>query len=152
MSHFEFDCEKLKHEGEFNASALQYMANKEKIDIKGLFEDYNQRLTSFYEWLMPAIENQLPLSVQDYRRCIRLWDANMVRSAFGLIFLQIVKPTTDLYSHLPKFFTTEEMMEINALPHQSREQVDHIIFLYDKYNACDDVMRQKIYGAFKGIT
>lgn len=151
-SHFEFDCEKLKHDGDFNAKARAYIKGQESIDIRSLFEDYHQRLIRFYDWLLPEIENRLHPSVQDYRRCIRSWDANLVRMTFNIIFSQLVKPTTDVYSHLPKYFTPAEMLEINALPHQSKEQVDKIISLYDKHGACDNAMREKIYKAFKVIT
>lgn len=151
-SHLEFDCEKLKHEGDFSAKARSYMDGQKSIDIRPLFENYHAHIVQFYGWLLPEIENRIPPSVQDYRRCLRLWDANLVRMTFNLIFSQVVKPTTDLYSHLPKYFTSSEMREINALPHQSKEQVDKIISLYDEYGACDDSMRDKIYKAFKVIT
>jgi len=48
-----------------------------------------------------------------------------------------------------KFFSPEELVEINALPLRSKEQIDKMIVLYDKYGACDDLMRKKIYTAFQ---
>lgn len=148
-SHFEFRTAKLLRDGDFNEEAREYIKNQEEtIDIRNLFTSYHNCIDTFYGWLMPKIENQLPLEVQDYRRCTRGMQANSTRCWYRVLFQQVIKPETDLYSHLHNHLTPEELEEVNALPHRSKEQIDRIIELVDEYGACNDELREMVYKAF----
>jgi hypothetical protein len=63
----------------------------------------------------------------------------------------MVTPETDLYGHLQRYLTPEELQEINTLPHSSKEQVDRIIEMVDEYGACDNELRKLVYKAFGGV-
>jgi len=39
--------------------------------------------------------------------------------------------------HLQKYLTLEELKEIDALPHRSKQQIDRIEIV-DEYGTCDD--------------
>jgi hypothetical protein len=87
---------------------------------------------------MPEIEARLPAEAQHYRRCIRRCirarRASSARSWYRILFAQVVKPETDLYGHLQKYLTLEELKEIDALPHRSKQQIDRIEIV-DEYGA-----------------
>lgn len=149
-SHFEFSKEKLLHDGSFNEKAQKYIQNQaDHIDVRNLFETYNESIDAFYKWLMLEIENKIHIELHDYRRCIRKWRANGIRLSYHILFKQVIKPDTDLYSHLHKYLTSEELEEINSMPYRSPEQVDRIIEMVDEYGACNNEMRELIYSAFK---
>ena len=148
-SHFEFRAAKLLRDGEFNKKARDYIENQGKtIDIRNLFTSYHNCIDTFYGWLIPKIEQQLPMKVQDYRKCIKEMQANSAKCWYRILFPQIIRRGTDLYSHLHKYLTPEELREVNALPHRSKEQIDQIIELVDEYGACNDELREMVYKAF----
>ena len=148
-SHFEFRTAKLLRDGDFNGDARDYIENQEEtIDIRNLFTSYHNCIDAFYEWLIPKIESQLPLQVQDYRRCVKGMQANSTRCWYRIFFHQIIKPETDLFNHLHKYLTPEELKEINAFPRRSKEQIDRIIELVDEHGAGNDELREMVYKAF----
>ncbi len=150
-SHFEFRTAKLLRDGDFNEEARDYIENQEEtIDIRNLFTSYHNCIDVFYGWLIPKIEHQLPMEVQDYRKCIKEMQVNSARCWYRILFHQIIKPGTDLYNHLHKYLTPEGLKEVNALPHRSKEQIDRIIELVDEYGACNDGLREMVYKAFSG--
>ena len=148
-SHFEFKAATLIRDGEFSGEAKAYIREQQdRIDIRNLFETYSKSVQNFYAWLVPEIEARLPAEVQDYRRCIRARRANQARFRYRILFAQVVKPETDLYGHLQKYLTPEELEEIDALPHRSKQQIDRVIEMIDEYGACDDELRGLVYKAF----
>jgi len=148
-SHFEFNRVKLIRDGDFNEKAQQYItAQQETIDIRCLFESYFARVDSFYAWLMSEIEERLHLEVKDFRRCLKNIHANSVKCWYRLLFKQMVGPETDLFGHLDKYLTPNELEEVYALPHCSKAQIDRIIEMVDEFDACDDELRALIYSAF----
>jgi hypothetical protein len=147
-SHFEFKTAELLRDGDFNDEAQAYIqGQKGRIDVRNLFETYSNSVRSFYAWLMPEIEARLSAEVQDYRRCVRARRANSARSGYRIL-LGHVTPETDLYGHLHKYLTKEELGEIDALPHRSKLQIDRVIQMVDEYGACDDEMRGLVYKTF----
>jgi len=148
-SHFEFNRAKLMRDGDFNEKAQQYITEQqETIDIRCLFESYFARVDSFYAWLMSEIEERLPLEVKDFRRCFKNVHANSVRCWYCMLFKQAVGPETDLFGHLNKYLTSDELEEVYALPRCSKAQIDKIIEIVDEFDACDDELRELIYSAF----
>ena len=151
-SHFEFKAAELLRDGKFNAAAQTYIrGQQERIDVRSLFETYGKSVQNFYAWLMPEIEDRLPDEVRDYRRCIRARRASSARSWYQILFTQVVKPETNLYGHLQKYLTPEELEEINALPRGSKRQIDRIIDIVDEYGACNDELRELVYKAFGAV-
>jgi hypothetical protein len=149
-SHFEYSSAKLLREGDFNEKARDYILSQEEvIDVRNLFTSYHICIDGFYEWLIPEIKNKLPIEITDYQRCRKEMQINSVRCWYRLLFTQIISPKTDLYSHLHKHLTQEELEEINALPNCSKEQIDRIIEMVDEYGAIDDELRELIYKGFK---
>jgi hypothetical protein len=146
-SHFQFKAEKLLRDGDFRESRRYIQAQQEPIDVRCLFESYDKSVQRFYAWLMPEIEAHLPPEVSDYRRCIRERRAFAARSWYRILLAQVT-PDTDLYSHLPTYLTPAELVEIDALPRRSKQQIDRIIELIDEYGACDAELRVLIYKAF----
>jgi len=147
-SHFEFKAAKLLRDGDFKEAKTYLQGQQAPIDVRNLFETYGTSVQNFYAWLMPKLEVQLPAEVKDYRRCVRARRALLARSWYRLLFTQVVKSETDLYSHLQTYLTPEELEEINTLPHRSKQQMDRIIEMVDEYGACDDKLRGLVYKAF----
>lgn len=149
-SHFEFRIAKLLKNGDFNSDARSYIqTHKVSIDVRGLFSSYNKCVEKFYSWLVPVIETDLSLEVIDYRKCIRMQRANSARCWYRVMFKQMIKPETDLFSYLQKYLTELEMKEVKKLPHCSKEQIDFIIETVDEFGACDEELREMVYEAFK---
>jgi len=146
-SHFEFKTAELLRDGNFkNKEAKTYVQGQNgRIDVRNL--TYSKSVQSFLAWLMPEIEARLSAEVQDYRRCVRARRANSARSGYRILLGQ-VKPETDLFGHLHKYLTQEELREIDALPHRSKLQIDRVIEMVDEYGACDDELRGLVYKAF----
>jgi hypothetical protein len=150
-SHFEFKAAKLLRDGDFKEAKPYLQGQQAPIDVRDLFETYGTSVQNFYAWLMPELEVQLPPEVKDYRRCIRARRALLARSWYRILLTQMVTPETDLYGHLQRYLTPEELQEINTLPHSSKEQVDRIIEMVDEYGACDNELRKLVYKAFGGV-
>jgi len=149
-SHFEFATEKLLRDGGFNNKARDYILSQEEvIDVRNLFTSYHICIDGFYAWFIPEIKNKLPIEITDYQRCITEMRINSVRCGYRLLFPKIINSGTDLYSHLHKYLTQEELEEINALPHRSKEQIDRVIEMVDEYGSIDDELRELIYKGFK---
>ena len=148
-SHFEFITTKLLRDGDFNKHASEYIEKQDEIiDIGSLFKSYHNYFNAFFFWSMVFLNKIFPLAVLDYQRCIKGMRANSIKCWYRILFHQIIKPGTDLYSHLHNYLTREELKEVNALPHRSKEQVDRIIELVDEYDACNDELRDMVYKAF----
>jgi len=151
-SHFEFRAAELLRDGDFKTHAKAYLQDqREPIDVRNLFDSYRKSIERFYAWLLPEIQAQLPIEVQDYRECIRERRARLTRSWYQILFTQLVTLETDLYSHLPEYLTPKELEEIRALPHRSRQQIDRLVEIVDEYGACDDELRGLVYRAFGAV-
>lgn len=149
-SHFEFTNEILLRDGDFNVESRKFIEGQEThIDVRNLFETYHQSIQDFYSWLMPEIECRLPENVRDYKKCTKAIRANGAKVWWRIIFSQGVKTTTNIYSHVDKHLTQEELYEISQYQEGSKEQVDRIIEMVDEDGACDDELRDMIYKAFK---
>lgn len=76
-SHFEFSKDKLLRDGSFSVEAKIFIEEqKEQIDVRELFEDYDAKVEQLYKWFLPEIEKRLPEEVIDYRRCVKAMRGN----------------------------------------------------------------------------
>ena len=148
---FEFDCSQLLRYGEFNRTAQEYiLASGSGIDVVCLFESYSQKVESLYSWLSKAIDDYLPESIHEYRKCVKAQKAYSSRCLWRVLIEQVGIPNkVDPYEHLDRYLTKVELGEVLALPRQSKQQVDRIIQLVDEYDACDDSLRLKVYQLFR---
>lgn len=71
------------------------------------------------------------------------WNAMLVS------WLRNWKTPPNPHSHLHKYLTEEQMAQVNALPRNSKEQVDLVIQFVDKDDAIDDKLRALAYELFE---
>ncbi len=149
-STFEFKRSELLAEGEFNELARAYIRNAgETIDIRGLFGDYGARVDRFYGWLQGQIEAHLSTEIQDYRRCVHAHEACMAKMWHRVFLTEGIKRDVDPYKFLPDYLDSNELEEVNRLPHRSPTQVNRIIELLDDHQACDEELRTLVFRLFK---
>ncbi|BCS86826.1 hypothetical protein [Pseudodesulfovibrio sediminis] len=147
---FEFDCSQLLRYGDFNRIAKEFiLASGSGIDVVCLFESYAQKVESLYSWLANVIDDYLPESVHEYRKCVKVQKAYSSRCLWRVLIEQVGIPKkVDPYEHLDRHLTKAELGEVLALPRQSKQQVDRIIQFVDEHDACDDSLRLKVYQLF----
>jgi hypothetical protein len=135
---------------EYNAQARQFVDEHPKgIDLGCLIVEYSEQVHEFHKWLRETAEGAVGNIMADYQRCTKRIAAASSRCSWNLIFQQVViAGKRDPYTYLDQYLTEGELVEVNALPHQSRRQIDRIIELVDEHEACDDELRQIIYKAF----
>ncbi|WP_156904584.1 hypothetical protein [Desulfovibrio aminophilus] len=146
---FRFSTKELLYEGEFNSLAKDYIKScGEYIDVKLLFDSYVQSINSLYSWLKGNINNTHG-ELADYKRCIAAHRTNSIRCFWQMLFVQQFIPSKiDPYKYLADYLSDTELAEVSALPHRSKLQVDRIIEIVDKYNACNDEIRLLVYQLF----
>jgi hypothetical protein len=148
--HFVIDREDLLAVGELSPEASQHAATLgENIDITDLLSRYAEKIETFYGWLLPEIESNLPLAVVDYRVCKREVKVHQVRATYNFFFKSWISGGVDAYEHLSKHLTSEQLEAVSALRHRSTEQVDYIIACVDRDAVCDESLRQLAYELFK---
>ena len=140
----------LSRADEYNTQAREFLRNhSEGVDLGHLICDYAAKVQNFHVWLAGAVDSAAGDTLRDYHRCTRRIKAVSSKSWWNIIFQQVViAGKRDPYSYLDQYLTSDELTNINLLPHQSREQVDRIIELVDEYDACDGELREVIYRAF----
>ena len=151
-SHYVFAKDELVAVGRdaWNASGRKYLDNAPpEIDIGILVRDYFDRVREFYDWLLSESDNQAPAIVQDYRRLVRLHHQNSARQTYRFLIDQFLQRRVNPYDYLPKYLSVSELLQVDQLASNSREQVDLIIHFIDEYDACDDDLRSKIYSLFE---
>lgn len=124
--------------------------NREGVDVRALFEDYEASVVGFHAWFHDAFRVANEPNISEYRRYEDFLNAVQFRSGLRLLLMQILRDR-DPYQYLNRYLTPEEMAEIERLPHGSREQVDRIIELADHFDACDEELRAIVYEKF-GVT
>lgn len=105
-------------------------------------------MDQFYAWLLTEVESDLPLEVSDYRGCRRAVKRQHGRLSYEVMIGLWTQAGADPYQHLPKLLTSEQLEQMEALPHRSPQQVDYIISCLDKDEVCDDHLRAIIYKFF----
>jgi hypothetical protein len=94
------------------------------------------------------VESQLPLEISDYSACREAVKRQHGRLSHELMIGLWTQAGADPYQHLSKHLTSEQMKEMEALPHRSRQQVDYVIACLDNDALCDDHLRAVVYKFF----
>jgi hypothetical protein len=137
---------------EMNARGRQYLeAAPEWIDLRSLFVEYRRRAREFHAWISQTIEALPLLAVHDYEFCVkesrkgvaRMWWKAMLGN-----WLRWPSPPNP-YNHLDRYLTSEQLIEVYALPMKSEAQVDRVIELMDTDGACDEELRSLAYEFFR---
>jgi hypothetical protein len=148
-THFVIKREDLIADGELSSVAREYLDGLgSTCDVTELLCGYSEKVEQFYAWLLPEVEEHLPLEVKDYRNCRKAIKRQHGRLSYETMIGLWTQAGADPYQHLPKLLTAEQMKEMEAFPHRSSQQVDYIISCLDKGEVCDDHLRFVVYRFF----
>ena len=132
-------------------SVMSYVNScSDSIDLKPLFLEYQKRVRKFHEWFQGELKSDSFVALRDYDRIMREKD-NYNQRAFWKLMLNTWKgwkTAPNPHMHLHKYLTSEQLDVVNALPHNSHEQVDQIIKYVDQHDAIDDELRGLAYEWF----
>jgi len=118
------------------------------IDVALLFTDHGKELQEFYDWLYSATEVAAGANLVDYRDVEKRFNRIMMRMGWNAWVIPWMNQADPRFV-LDQYLTDEEIEIVNALPSNSREQVDQIIaFLDAEYSFMDDKMKRAIYERF----
>ena len=148
-THFVIKREDLLADGELSSVAREYLVGLgSTCDVTELLCGYSEKVEQFYAWLLPEVEEHLPLEVKDYTNCRKTIKRQHGRLSHEIMIGLWTQAGADPYQHLPKLLTAKQMGEMEAFPHRSSQQVDYIISCLDKDGVCDDHLRFAIYRFF----
>lgn len=151
-THFVLDREELLADGELSLPAREHLVSLgAKIDITDLLSAYSHKVETFYGWLLPQVEANLPLSVGDYRACRQAVRSRHGQLSYGSLIKSWMNAGVNPYDHLPKHLTSEQLSVVEKLPHRSVDQVNYIIGCVDRNGVCDEVLRKSVYEFFKVV-
>jgi hypothetical protein len=146
---FELETAELLSLTSLKQDARSYLIlSGKKIDVPALIDSYAQRVAGFYSWLRARIEQQLPLEVADYRRCVQAHKRFASRTVWNVLLRNAFNSGIDPYHFLEKYLNVNQLAEVNALPYKSLEQVERIIQLVDHDRCCDADLRQLVFKLF----
>jgi hypothetical protein len=142
-------AELLQTGDDWDESARAYLATGERLDPHEVASDCAQHAIELVNALVALNEEKPSLAVRHLNEVERLHDGWGARQMYGLV-LQTVENRADFdpYPHLPKFFSESELRIIHSLPKNSRQQVDQMILLKDRWRICDDTFRKRVYKLF----
>ncbi|MDA8338825.1 MAG: hypothetical protein M0Z70_05945, partial [Nitrospiraceae bacterium] len=122
--------------------------NKEGIDIDILFSTYREKVIEFHNWFHSEIIKVSEPQLSDYRKYEKWLKQFSLRADWNLLLSEAIKRNINPYDYLNRYFTKDELSEINSLPHRSQAQVDRMIETLDDANACNDKIRRLAYKLF----
>lgn len=124
------------------------------IDLKPMFVEYLARVRTFHAWFQHELESDSLIALRDYDRIMQEKDNYNQRSWWRLMLhtWKNWKSPPDPHAHLHKYLTPDQIAEVNALPRNSRAQVDLIIRYVDKNNAIDNELRELAYEWFARLS
>jgi hypothetical protein len=123
-----------------------------KIDIRKVFAAYRARAEQFHGWITTELESEALVALRDYdnlHRRKKNADRRMSWNALLGNWLANWTVPPNPHDHLHRFLTAEELIEVNALPRNSKAQVDRIIAIIDPEGAADDRTRAQVYELFR---
>ena len=120
------------------------------IDLKPMFVEYLGRARIFHAWFQNELESERLIALRDYDYIMqekanfdhRMW----WRAMLGNWKNWETPPNPHRYLH--KYLSPRQLDEVNALPRNSRTQVNLIIRYVDEHNAIDDELRELTYDWF----
>lgn len=138
-----------------HASILAYLsASPKDIDLKKVFEEYQERVADFHTWYGEALTSDHLIELRDCERCLqesRKFGARTFWKAMLGNWLRWKRPPNP-YDHLHRYLTSEQIADVYSLPMQSEKQVDKVIKFVDTGRACDAELRRMAYELFRRAT
>lgn len=159
---FRIDCNELeraiKQSGNYDGPKYVPMREliqsyESGINLLAFFNEYRARLECFYDWLGNMIDNQPPLALQDYDRCILEMNRRSVRMGWNALIGNWLnwERIPDIHKHLPNYLRPEQLVAVYKLRRNSKEQVDLIIEYFDEYGSMNQEFRGRIYRLFQRL-
>jgi hypothetical protein len=148
-THFVIQREDLLAEGKLNSAAREHLNRLgATCDVTELLRGYSEKLDQFYAWLLFEAESHLPFEVSDFRACRKAVKHQHARLSYEVMIGLWTQAGADPYQHLTRHLSSEQLKEMDALPHRSPQQVDYVISCLDKDEVCDDHLRAIVYKFF----
>ena len=140
--------------GNKGAKLREFVENcSDQIDLLVLFKEYGARLERFHVWLNGQIDDQPPVALADYDRCILELERHSTRVSWNALIGNWLnwEKVPDIHKHLPNFLSPEQQELVYALPRNSAEQADAIIEIIDEKNAIDVPLRERVHRLFERL-
>ena len=136
---------------DWSSLAKSYIQSQEDgVDVESLFNEYSNQVKKFHNWLRVALFNGYGKKITQHLNYLKIIEGFSLESNWNLLFQQVLpQHNIDPYQHLDKYLTDEQLEDIYSFPFRSQQQVDRIIQLIDTHQICTDLMRSKVYDAFK---
>lgn len=137
--------------GEWTTLAKEYLDSLgESLDLETFLRDYREKVRTLQSWFVTQLRHSSPEALGNYLESRRTLHAVGAKTWWSLLLTQVViQQGRDAYDYLDRFLEPTELERVYALSFRSKEQVDLIIALIDEHGACDDVLRETVYRAFK---
>ena len=123
-----------------------------KIDIRKVFAAYRARAEQFHGWITTELESEALVALRDYDNLHRRKKNADRRMSWNTLLGNWLANRTvppNPHDHLHRFLTAEELIEVNALPRNSKAQADRVITIIDPEGAADDRIRAQVYELFR---
>lgn len=147
---FLFTEELLQTGEDWDSEARSFLEGNKKIDPYEIAAEY-ARATAVLVDEVEKINSETPsAAVKHLNEVERMRDGWGAGQMFKVMLQPFQKRTDfDPYSYLPKFFSEDELRIIAAFPKHSKNQVDQMILIKDKWGMCDDELRKMFYQFFR---
>lgn len=119
------------------------------INVESLFLSYTQKVKEFLNWFHSEVNRIYGIEISDYRRCEGLLKRYNSQTWWRIILNRAINLKRNPYEYLDRYFTQDQLNEIESFPHKSKRQVDRMIEILDDYEACDDEIRSLVYDLFE---
>lgn len=146
-----FDARYLFYRGSWKSKKFKsYLQSSEKIDCYEEMLKYFKATNKFLDNLFKYDQENLSAAEIHFKTSLGLREGMHLKSSIGL-WKQVLsnRPEIDPYKHLNKYFSENEIRLIMKRERHSKQQVDLMIEIGDKWGVCDEHTRQSIYEIFK---
>lgn len=144
-------AEELLQTGEdWDLEAKNYLDAHKKIDPHEVAAEYARAAVILVDGIEKLNNTTPSAAVEHLKEVERKRDGWAARQMYK-VMLQPFENRTDFdpYAFLPKFFSNDEIRIIAKFPKHSKSQIDQMILMKDKWDMCDDELREKFYGFFR---
>jgi hypothetical protein len=130
--------------------ARQFIARHlQGIDIEAVIIDYKSQVLEFYEWFCSEFKKRTSTEIDDYLQYEKFLKGILWRDTWRALLRTAIDSNVDPHLYMDRYLTQQELDGINKFPKASRESVDLMISILDKYNMRDDEIRTLAYKLFK---
>jgi hypothetical protein len=137
------------HLDEYPADGRKYAKiHPEGIDLIRLVDAYESRVSQFQDWFGSALRDASANPISEFEMGDRSLRGLGAKVSWRILFQFVGPGKRDPYAYLDQYLFEHELIDVLALPHRSKMQVDQIIEFLDDYDICDDELRSQIYAIF----